>query len=174
MYQQFRGKIPADFHESYPYLWIIGENIFYLSTWILAGLILWPLQWNGWPIAVIFWCAIVIIIQVLLKKHNCSGCYYYGKKCHLGWGKLSACMFGQDSGNPKTALRLSLFYILSPPIILLTGILSGIFLDVNTWHWIFLGVFIALNGISFPLRKKGCSLCAMRIACPGSAVKQKG
>ncbi len=168
-----QDKIVTERRESFPISWMVGENLLYLSTWTVAGWLVWPIRLNGWPIITIAWAAVVVVVQVLLKKHNCSGCYYYGKTCHLGWGRLSACLFEQDSGNPRTGMRLSLFYILSPPIFLVAGILVGILLESGAWHWVLLGAYIALNAISFPIRKKGCSLCAMREVCPGSAAKTK-
>jgi hypothetical protein len=171
MYPQYQDKIEKDCKESFSLLWVLGENILYLSTWIVAGWIVWPVQWHGWPVATIFWACVVLAVQVLLKKHNCSGCYYYGKACHLGWGKLSAWLFAQDSGDMKIGIRLSLFYIISPPLILVAGILIGILMDAGIRHWVLLGVYVGLNVVSFPVRMKGCRVCAMRKVCPGSAAK---
>ena len=121
--------------------------------------------------ATILWAVLVVVVQLLLKKHNCSGCYYHGKACHLGWGRVSAWMCAPDSGDPKTGMRLSLFYVLSPPLILLTAVAVGLVLSVGITHWAVLAVYIGLNVGSFPVRKKGCRLCAMRRVCPGSAAK---
>lgn len=172
MYEFYRDGIAEEHREAYSATGIALENLLYLSLWVTAGWLLLPLRWLGYPVATILWALLVVLIQVLLKKHNCSGCYYYGKMCHLGWGKLSAIMCAQDSGNPKTGMRLSLFYILSPPLILILGIIAGIFWTVGTTHWVLLGVFIALNVLSFPVRMRGCRWCAMRKVCPGSAVKK--
>jgi hypothetical protein len=171
MYNCYREGIATERREAFPLSWIACENLLYLSTWLVGGLLLWPVRWFGWPVATVVWAGIVVLAQVLLKKHNCSGCFYYGKSCHLGWGKLAAWLFEQDSGDFKTGQRLSLFYILAPPIILLAAILVGIFMKVGVAHWVLLGVYVALNAVSFPIRTKGCQLCAMRSVCPGSACK---
>ena len=171
MYEQYRGKIAADCRESYSLAWILCENALYLSTWVVAGALVWPVRWLGWPVATIFWAFVVLAVQILLKKHNCSGCYYYGKNCHLGWGRLSVWWFKQDSGNAKTGMRLSLFYILSPPIFLVAGILVGVLLEVGTLHWVLLGLYVVLNAIGLAARPKGCRICAMREVCPGSAAR---
>ena len=171
MYTRYRNKIVADCRDSFPLAWIVGENLLYLSMWVLAGALVWPIRWGGWPVVTVAWAVLVLAVQVLLKKHNCSGCYYYGKACHLGWGKLSALLFEQDSGDMKTGMRLSLFYVISPPLFLVAGLLVGVFFDVGAWHWLLLGVYVVLNVLSFPIRKKGCGSCAMRAVCPGSAVK---
>ena len=113
-------------------------------------------------------------VQVLLKKHNCSGCYYYGKNCHLGWGRISAWLFRPDSGSPKTGIRLCLFYILSPPVFLVAGVLTGVLLEVGSTHWVLLGLYVALNIVVVAARSRGCRVCAMRKACPGSAAPGGG
>jgi hypothetical protein len=157
--------------ESFPLAWIIGENLLYLAMWILAGFLLWPV-WTpfGFPLLTLAWVLLVVAIQVLLKKHNCSGCYYYNKWCHLGWGKISSAMFAQDSGDPKTGMRLALFYIIPPPLIFLLSIASAIMKGAAVAYWAALGLYVILNVTTFPIRKKGCGRCAMRETCPGSAV----
>ena len=169
MYEFYRDKIAADCRDSFGVAWIAAENILHVSTWVVAGGLVWPIRWHGWPAVVIFWALVVVVIQVLLKKHNCSRCYYYGKNCHLGWGRLSAWLFKQDSGSMKTGKRLSLFYVLSPPVFLIAGVAVGVLLDVGTLHWVLLGLYVTLNAAAFPVRKRGCKLCAMRKVCPGSA-----
>ena len=171
MYPCYRDKVALERRETFPASWILLENLLHLSTWVVAGMLLWPVRWLGWPVATVAWAALVVAVQILLKKHNCSGCYYYGKSCHLGWGRLSARMLAQDSGDPRTGTRLALFYILSPPLFLVSGILVGVLLDAGVWHWATLGSYVLLNLVSFPVRMKGCRQCAMRHVCPGSAAK---
>jgi len=151
-----------------------GENLLYLTMWVLAGSLLWPL-WTpfGLPVLTIAWAILVVVVQVLLKKHNCSGCYYYDKWCHMGWGKISATMFAQDSGNPKTGVRLAFFYIIPPPLIFVSSIAFAIIKGGPAAYWIALFLYVILNVATFPIRKKGCSLCAMREICPGSAARSQ-
>ena len=173
MYQCYQDKIVPG-TESFPMYQIIGENLLYLAMWVLAGYLLWPI-WTplGLPLLTIIWAVLVVAVQILLKKHNCSGCYYYDKLCHLGWGKISSAMFKQDSGDPNTGMKLSLFYIVPPPVIFLTSLIFAITKSPTFVYWFILALFVILNAAAFPLRKKGCSLCAMREACPGSAAKSK-
>ncbi|MCJ7484344.1 MAG: hypothetical protein MUO31_15450 [Thermodesulfovibrionales bacterium] len=173
MYKCYQDNITAG-EESFPLSQVIAENLFYLAMWVLTGYLLWPI-WTpfGLPLLTIIWAILVVIIQVLLKKHNCSGCYYYDKGCHLGWGKISAAMFKQDSGNPKIGVKLSFFYILPPPLITLTALAFAIIKSPSWVYWFMLALFVILNAASFPVRKKGCGSCAMREVCPGSASKNK-
>ncbi len=173
MYKCYQDNIVSG-KESFPLSSIIGENLLYISIWLLAGYLLWPI-WIlfGVPILTIIWGLLVVVIQILLKKHNCSGCYYYDKLCHLGWGKISSAMFEQNSGNLQTGIKLSLFYIIPPPLIFLTSLVFAIIKNPTWDYWMILILFTILNVISFPIRKKGCSLCTMRKVCIGSAVKNK-
>ena len=173
MYPEYQDRLAPDRCESFPIAWIAAENLLYLSIWIVAGRLLWPLQVHGWPVATLLWAALVVVIQALLKKHVCSGCYYYNRRCHLGWGKLSALLCAPDSGDIETGMRLALFYVLSPPLILAAAVLAGIFLDGSARHWILVSVFVALNAGAFVVRIRGCRVCAMREVCPGSAVRGK-
>ena len=173
MYPCYRDGILVG-RESFPWPWILGENLLYLASWILAGWLLWPVQVAGWTLATLGWAVFVITLQVLLKQHNCAGCYYYGKSCHLGWGRLAASPFRQDAGNPEVGMTLAVpMYMLSPPLVVAAAVVIGLCWPSGTIHWVALGGFVALNAISFLLRSTICGHCKMRAVCPGSAHEAK-
>lgn len=173
MYAHYESGI-CEGRESFSTGWIFGDNLLFLAIWTTAGWLLWPVAFAGWPVATIGWGLYVLVLQVLLKKHVCSGCYYYGKSCHLGWGRVAARLFAQDSGNPKIGMALAVpMYLLPTPVVLIAGVIIGVLLPVGTIHWVVLAVFVALNVVSFPLRAKSCGQCKMRAVCPGSAAKPK-
>lgn len=171
MYPEYRDGIVPDAPQSFPLAWVVGENLLHLSCWVLAGALVWPLQIGGWPMATAAWAVAAILIQTLLKKHICTGCFYWGKRCHLGWGLLAGCLFPVDSGDLRFGKRLTLFYVVSPPLFLLTGLAVGLLLHPGPLHWWLLGAYAVLNGAVFALRKPGCARCAMRRVCAGSAAK---
>ena len=112
MYKCYQDNI-IDGEESFSFSWIILENLFYLVIWVMAGYLLWPI-WKPFniPVLTILWAILVVIIQILLKKHNCSGCYYYDKSCHLGWGKISSAL----KSSKDVFLTLSLLVFTGPEI----------------------------------------------------------
>ena len=173
MYDCYKDKITENRTENYPLSWVLFENTLYIVIWILAAILLIPIKLYSLPIVTTIWIIVVIFVQIILKKHNCSGCYYYGKMCHLGWGRISPLIYKKDEGNPELGKKYSVFYIISPPIILILSILSGIAYKVEIVHWYILAAFIVLNVITVLLRKVGCGKCAMRLVCPGSAARRE-
>ena len=172
MYKIYENQLATPCTEQFGTKWILLENSLLVSSWILAGVILWPIRIGGAELLTYAWTAYVIGVQLILKKHVCSGCYYYGRSCHLGWGHLSAKLFQQGSGNPKVGQWLALtFYMLTPLAVLIAGITAGVMLTVGVFHWTVLGAFVALNLASGALRPHLCKQCAIRKVCSGSAAK---
>ncbi len=173
MYDCYKNNITKG-RDSFSIPWIVGDNLQVFIIWGLAGYLLWPIWvFEGYSITGIFWIFFVLVLQILLKKHNCSGCYYYDKLCHLGWGKISSALFRQDSGNPDIGKKLSLLmYVFPLPAVAAASIIYGIIAGVDLIFWAALGLFIIFNILSFPLRKRSCRECAMRKTCDGSACKK--
>jgi hypothetical protein len=171
MYRNYRDHM-VEGTESFPVGWIVGENLLYVLGWGIAGFLLWPLWlFAGVHVFTIGWVVLVLAVQILLKKHNCSGCYYYGKRCHLGWGKLASLMFSQDSGSADVGKVLSLFYVVTPPLILIVAVIFGAFCRPQSYYWVAIGLYVILNLAAFPVRVAGCRACAVREVCLGSAAK---
>lgn len=160
--------------EQYPRSSIIIGNLA-MAAWIALGTIgCWFLSPVG---AWIFLAFAVIMVGVVLRKLLCTNCYYYGKWCGIGWGKLSALMFSKgDEGKFSTSLGQRVAPItygvvtVVPVVFLVTSMFDTSRLLIPK-----IVVLVFLLAISFYSgtsgRKKGCSNCKMRLACPGSAVK---
>ncbi len=158
--------------EEYPASGVVVSNIIML-LWIALGTIasryVSPLA--GW-----FYLAFALgMVYGVLRKLVCTNCYYYGKRCHLGWGKLVAWFFNQgkvENFANCTGIKLAgptygLLFLF--PLVLL---LIALFQRVTPVRLIIL-VFLLATSLysSIPSRKKACRHCKMRLFCPGSAVK---
>ena len=160
--------------EEYPRSSIIIGNLA-MATWIALGTIgCWFLSPLG---AWIFLAFAVVMVGVVLRKLVCTNCCYYGKWCGIGWGKLSALMFSKgDEEKFSTSLGLKL----APITYGILTVVPVVFLVISMFDTSRLlvpkiVVLVLLLAVSFYSgtagRKKGCSNCKMRLACPGSAVK---
>ena len=162
--------------EEHPKSSVIVGNLA-MTAWIALGTIgCWFLTPLG---AWIFLAFALIMVGVVLRKLLCTDCYYYGKWCGIGWGKLSALMF--PKGNEErfgTSLGLKLapltygLLTVVPVVFLVTSMFDTSQLLIPK-----IIVLVFLLAISFYSgtisRKKGCAACKMRLVCPGSAVKER-
>jgi hypothetical protein len=158
--------------ERFPWWWILLENLLFFAIWIIGFVVMWPLKIAGIPVVSLGYALFILItVGWLLKIHNCSNCYYYGKWCHLGWGKYTALLCPQNAGNPETGAKLAAVYMILP-LIPIVGVIGVMLL--YGFSWVLLGwmiVFAILNGVQFAIRPHACIRCKRRYICPGSAAK---
>lgn len=157
--------------EEYPRGEVITGNILML-LWIgagtLASYLLWPV------LAWVFLAIALLMIYVVLRKLVCTHCYYYGKRCSIGWGKLAAIMFSRGSIErfpETTGIKIAPFVYGSltlVPVIVLIVLMLKQFDIIQPVLLVFILGFGFYSGTV--TRKRSCSRCKMRIICPGSAV----
>ena len=133
-----------------------------IACWFLSPLLAW-----------IYLGFALVMVYVVLRKLVCVNCYYYGRWCSIGWGKLCALMF--ESGDihdfdrsigqrlaPATYGVLSLV-----PLILL---IVSLVLAFSPSKLVVLLLFLLVCGYSATAgRKRACADCKMRLTCKGSA-----
>ncbi len=170
MKEELKAKLFQEGKESFPAWWITLENIGFILNWAIGFYLLLPFKCCGIPIVSWIYLIILIVVQILLKYHNCTNCYYYGKWCHLGWGRLTGLMFKQDSGNLETGMKLAYSYILQLPVILIAALIAGFMYGFSFTNIVLLVLFVIINLLQgVVLRKKGCEVCKARFICKGSA-----
>ena len=159
--------------EKYPKTAIVLENVM-MALWIELGLVAcWLLNpIIGW----IYLGAAVVMVYVVLRKLICTDCYYYGKWCHTGWGKLAALMFKRgDTENFCTGFRgklPALTYGLMTLIPLICIIIAMIReFDIFQVAVLVLLILVAYYS-GFISRRQSCATCRMKYACPGCAEKK--
>jgi hypothetical protein len=117
----------------------------------------------------------LLLVFVVLRRLVCTNCYYYGKRCAAGWGKLSAMMFKQgdiEKFNESTGVKLA-------PVIYgsltLVPLVLGTIATVQHFSVVKVIVLVALLLVGFysgtVSRKRTCAQCRMRCHCKGSAAK---
>jgi hypothetical protein len=155
--------------EEHPKATVILGNLV-MALWIALGTIA---CWFLYPlIAWIYLAAALIMVGVVLRKLVCTNCYYYGKWCGLGWGKLAALFFKEgDMEKFSTSIGVKLapltYGLLSLiPIVL---VVISIVQEFTVFKVIVLALILLVSFYSaFLSRKKGCASCKMKLACPGS------
>lgn len=160
--------------ENYPKAIVVLTNVFLLLWFGFAAYIMYELKLAGLPIiSIIYLLFALVMLGFVLRKHRCTHCYYYGKLCSSGWGKLSSCLFKEKSGNYKAGMKLADLTWGLLTIVPIIAIPFAMFLhrEFLIFGGIYLAGFLAIMVINQFVRKKECSQCKMRYICKASAAK---
>ena len=158
--------------ERYPKSGVIIGNLL-MVIWIALGTIA---CWFLIPIVAWIYLAVgVSMVWVVLRRLLCVNCYYYGKWCATGWGKLAAVFFKKgDVGKFSTSIGAKIapitYGLLSivPIIMLIVALIE----QVSVQRIVVLVLLIGISAYSTVFnRRKTCVKCKMRLICPGCAVK---
>ncbi len=131
MEQQFKG------YENYPLFSVLIDNLVAYSSAVVGMCLLYLI--NPWFALVLF--CYVLYIEWTIFKDGCVHCYYYGKVCHSGKGKLAPLMF--KKGDPKVFCEKSVSFKDFFPQMLgsVVPIVAGIYLLVTAgFNWLILGL----------------------------------
>ena len=151
---------------------VIGNVIMLL--WISLGTVA---CWFFNPIvAGVYLAFAVVMVFIVLRKLVCTNCYYYGKWCPIGWGKLSALFFRKGSiekfstgiGVKLAPLTYGLLTLI-PLVLIIISIIREFTVVKAAVLVLLILVSIYSGAVS---RKNSCMKCKMRLICPGCAVKE--
>ncbi|HEY42097.1 MAG TPA: hypothetical protein G4O18_09640 [Dehalococcoidia bacterium] len=158
--------------ESYPKRTVVVANLA-MVTWVALGTVA---CWFLAPIVAWIYLAVaVVMVWVVLRRLVCVDCYYYGKWCGTGWGKLSAMLFKQGNiecfatgiGVKLAPLTYGLLSLI--PLVL---IIIGLVQEVTAARIVVLVLLLFMAVYSgYISRRNSCVGCKMRLMCPGSTAK---
>ena len=159
--------------EKYPSISAIGQNLFFVIYFAIAFIGMASLTINNIPIVSIIYIVFMAIMLIfILRKHLCTHCFYYGKVCGTGWGKLATYLFKKNSGNYELGGKLAGITWMLAMFFPLIGMIVALILNwFSITITLLLVIFVILNGINFFAHKKSCERCKMRFMCPGSTAR---
>ena len=162
-------------YEKFP-SWIpILSNIFGLSVYAI-GIYLITGFGTLWAILYLIYC---LWVEIEVVRKSCVDCYYYGKVCGMGKGKLCALLF--KKGDPKRFVEreLTWFDMLPDLMVFVFPILGGIILLVRDFNWVTVAMMTILvilftAGNVFIRGSLVCRSCKQReIGCPAQKIFAK-
>lgn len=162
-------------HENYPIMIVIVSNLLSFLIYLIGAFILY--QFN--LIWVIFYVLFILLLEFRLMRGHCVDCYYYGKTCAFGKGRLSALFF--QRGNPEKFNQVKITWkdIVPDFLVFLVPVLAGILLLVLEFSLTILILIIALFLLGFfgnalVRGKLACRYCKQRaIGCPAEQLFDK-
>lgn len=163
-------------YENYPFSTVIVSNLISVLIWVIGAFIL---SLIGLPWAFLY-LLFVFALEFRLVSGHCRDCYYFGKTCAFGKGRLSALLFSK--GNPEKFCSITLTWkdIIPDFLVFLIPVIAGIVLLVQGFSWTILVLVIVLlvlgfAGNAFVRGQLACRFCKQRgIGCPAEKLFDKG
>ena len=144
-------------------IYALGAFIFYQLSIILTILYLLFCLW----------------IEFKILKKSCVNCYYYGKICGLGRGKLCSLFFKKGTPEGFTERKISWKDLIPDFLVLIFPLVAGIIALIMDFTWLILVLIVILLLLSFcgnaVLRGSlACKYCKQReLGCPAEQLFSK-
>jgi len=142
--------------ENYPLWMVLVSNLVSISTYAIGAFIIY----NVGTIWLAIYLLYIIALEMRLLKKSCTNCYYFGKMCAFGKGRLSIMLFRK--GNKKFGCRPITWKSIIPDfMVTLVPMVAAIGLMIMNFSWLFLVLPIVLFILGFP----GSGFVRSRLAC---------
>ncbi len=155
--------------EQFPLKTVVTENGLYLLWFALGAYLCWRFM----PVIGFVYLGFGVLMSgYIMRIIVCGNCYYYGKGCHTGWGKLSAmfCKKGdiENFGAGISGVVIPFFY----GSMALVPVVFSVIVNIRSFSAVLTAltvVFVFVVYMSaYKFRTAACSVCKMKYVCPGS------
>jgi hypothetical protein len=151
--------------------WVLSLSIYGLGSYIFWLLYI-PL--TGAYILFCLW------IEYRILRFSCVNCYYYGKTCGLGRGKLCALLF--KKGNPEKFVEKAISWkdLIPDFLVLIFPLVGGIIILIRDFKWLILVlmiilVILSIGGNAVIRGSFACKYCKQKeLGCSAEQLFNKG
>jgi hypothetical protein len=158
----------AESYKNYPCWIMLISNLVSFLIYLIGAVIISRIGpvWLGLYLAYIVW------LELRVMRHSCVNCYYYGRYCAFGKGKISSWLFRK--GDPRKFLKREITWkdILPDFLVSLVPLIAGIIILALNFSWLLLMLIVLLVvltsvGNGFVRGSLACKFCKQReIGCP--------
>jgi hypothetical protein len=165
----------AKTYDNYPCWIILVTNFVSILIYLIGAFIVFQ-------IGLIWLCVYLLYIlwlETRIMKKSCVNCYYYGKCCAFGKGKLASLFF--KKGNPENFINRKISWKNVVPDFLVSFIplIVGAILLILHFNWLLLLLIVILItlttvGNGFVRGSLACKFCKQKeIGCPAEKLFNK-
>jgi hypothetical protein len=154
---------------------IIVSNLVSIAIYLIGAYIIFQLG--------IIWLLIYLLyifgLEIRLLKRSCVNCYYYGKFCAFGKGKISSWFFKKGSSHNFLKDKITWKDILPDFLVSIIPLIVGIILLILNFNWLILSLIVVLVvltsvGNGFVRGSLACKFCKQKeIGCPAEQLFNK-
>jgi hypothetical protein len=161
--------------ESYPLGSVVLSNVVSLSIYGLGFFILFR---SGWILAILY-LIFIFSLEIRLIKNHCTACYYWGKTCGFGKGRISSLFFKKGDASKFCGKQMTWKDMIPDMLVFLFPFLGGIVLLIIQFDYLVLISLLVLLFLTFPgngyIRGKlTCPFCKQReLGCPANDLFKK-
>jgi hypothetical protein len=113
-----------------------------------------------------------LLMEIRILMMSCRDCYYYGKLCAFGKGKLCSLIFKKGSPERFLNKKITCLNLIPDFLVSLIPLAVGVFYSVQNFSWLRLFFIFVLVILAFPVtgymrRAISCKYCRQReTGCP--------
>lgn len=162
-------------YENFPMRIVLLSNLVAVSIYAIGAYILARFG----VLASILYLLYCLWMEIGVLKGSCVYCYYYGKVCGLGKGKLCSLLFKKGDSKKFVEREVSLLKMLPDFLVFIFPTVGGIILLVKDFAW-FLAAMLAIlvtlsfGGTAVTRGSFTCKYCKQRrIGCPAEKAFRK-
>jgi hypothetical protein len=162
-------------HDNFPFRIVILSNSVSILIYISGFIITFSLSW----IAAILYLAFILALEFRLLSKHCVNCYYWGKTCGFGKGRLSSLFFKRGDTLKFCENSFTWKDMIPDLLVFLIPLLTALVLMIIRFNIILLFATIVLIafttvGNGFIRGNLTCKYCKQReIGCPAEQLFSK-
>ncbi|MEW6235402.1 MAG: hypothetical protein AB1656_08465 [Candidatus Omnitrophota bacterium] len=162
--------------ENYPLWMVLVSNSLSLAIYALGIILLYELG----AIYAVLYLAYCVWMEFRLLRGSCAKCYYYGKTCCFGKGRLCSFFMKKNESQKFGEREITWKDLLPDLMVFVFPFIGGIVLLFLRYHWMILVWMAALFLLSFPGNgvvrgSLACKYCRQReLGCPAERLFNKG
>jgi hypothetical protein len=161
--------------ETYPLRIVVLSNFVSIAIYSLGFFIIFKSD----PVYAFFYLLYVFILELNLIKNHCTSCFYWGKTCGFGKGRISALFF--KKGDPSKFCNHSFTWkdMIPDLLVSLIPLVTGIILLITDFNFpllfaVLILIFFTTSGNGFIRGTLTCRYCKQNeLGCPAQSLFKK-
>lgn len=162
-------------YENYPF-WVVAlSNLVSFLIYAIGAFIMFQsgILW------LVLYLLYIAFFEIRLLRGHCTVCYYYGRKCAFGKGKLSGLFFKKDDPRKFCQKQLTWGDLIPDLLVSLIPVVIGVILLIRDFSWLILLfmimlIILASAGTGFIRSSLACKHCKqLDLGCPAAELFNK-
>ena len=161
--------------EQFPRWMVAVTVLIQLAIYLLGAYILLQVS----AALVVIYAACILALEYRVLRHSCVNCYYFGRLCCFGRGRLAAVFLGK--GDPEAFVKKEIRSVDIIPdfLVSLVPLILGILLLILSFDPVLLVAVVSLAVLAFPVQglirgNWSCRFCRQReLGCPAERLFAK-